>query len=73
VAETSVLKTQQTKSPGFCPHYFQPKDMKLHSYETQQSICKRRKKSHQALCKKIAEKVRDFSNVCAKTLEKRTN
>jgi hypothetical protein len=36
VAETSVLKTQQTKSPGFSPRYFQPKDLKLHSYETQQ-------------------------------------
>lgn len=36
MAETSVPKTQQTKSPGFSPHYFQPKDMKLHSYETQQ-------------------------------------
>ncbi len=36
MAETSVLKTQQTKSPGFSPRYFQPKDLKLHSYETQQ-------------------------------------
>jgi hypothetical protein len=30
-----VPKTRETKSPGFSPHYFQPKDMKLHSYETQ--------------------------------------